>query len=450
MSTVFIDNLSEDVWQFIESLASSDVRRAEIGENSALSDRNYLGLSAEFPDGIKYFAPEAIDATFADYVNSLFGGIKPTVLTPRNHRGQLSEDILNEPRLLKELGAIRDMILISYCSSRPFYRLINKLRLDYGVNLTTPEAPALDRWQVTVNTYGTKAGLRQVLAKESGILGKILPKGEIAQGKAEIVAATTRIINHQRGVVIKTNKGHAGMGVVVITPTEVKLYRNSWEKYVLSRLEASNGFWEMFPVVVETYIPTDKTIAGGFPNVECRINHLGQVEILYVCGMRLHNCVFAGLEAYDGLLPSEYQQQVLEIGTALGNQLAARGYRGYFDIDFMVDISGKLYISELNVRRTGGTWAISVCERLFGKSYGTGRYIATNLVHVPKLASRSFEQVRQVLCPVLLGAGQGDEQGVILASSNLVAQEKLQYLLVAKDKDNADKLEQNILRLLEE
>jgi len=48
-TTVFIDNMSEDVWPFIAALDSEEARRAEIEENVALTDRQYLGVRAEFP-----------------------------------------------------------------------------------------------------------------------------------------------------------------------------------------------------------------------------------------------------------------------------------------------------------------------------------------------------------------------------------------------------------------
>ena len=42
--------------------------------------------------------------------------------------------------------------------------------------------------------------------------------------------------------------------------------------------------------------------------------------------------------------------------TMVGNQLAAEGYRGYFDLDFLIDQDdGSVYLGELNPRVTGAS-----------------------------------------------------------------------------------------------
>ena len=39
-----------------------------------------------------------------------------------------------------------------------------------------------------------------------------------------------------------------------------------------------------------------------------------------------------------------------------GNQLLAEGYRGYFDLDFLIDTdSGEVYLGELNPRICGAS-----------------------------------------------------------------------------------------------
>ena len=51
----------------------------------------------------------------------------------------------------------------------------------------------------------------------------------------------------------------------------------------------------------------------------------------------------------------------------MGEQYAKAGYRGYYDVDFIAGRGGELFITESNVRRTGGTHVYAVASRLFGK-----------------------------------------------------------------------------------
>ncbi len=446
-TTVFVDNMSEDVWPFIAALDSDNARHAEIDENVALTDRQYLGVRAEFPKDLLFVAPTAIEPAFVHYVDELVDGSKPQVMVPKNHSGQLSLDIMDDQRLFAVIEGLSQIRLASYCSSQPLYRFINAIS-STRKTISLPETPEEQDWQHTVGLFGTKAGLRKALTANP-INGIEMAPGVVVEGKNAIVAASLKRIATHGGAVIKTNKGHAGMGVVIIRPEDLPKDTSEYEHFIRQALIASNGYWELFPAIVEAYIPADREIGGGFPNVECRVNDSGDVEVLFVCGMRVKGGVFAGVEMVQHVLPPQCEAMVREVGVRLGSRYAQAGYRGYFDIDFIADKSGKLHVCESNVRRTGGTWAYRVAKRLFGNDFPADRYFVTNLMSLSNQAYYRFDSLMKRLKTVSFTANEPEKAGMIVASANLLRQGKLNYMVVAKNKSEAAEIEREIAYLLE-
>lgn len=65
---------------------------------------------------------------------------------------------------------------------------------------------------------------------------------------------------------------------------------------------------------------------------------------------------WCGNELYDGAFSSQIRQQVLRKTQALGDALYKRGYRGYFEVDYLIDQDTQaVYLGELNARITGIT-----------------------------------------------------------------------------------------------
>jgi hypothetical protein len=122
--------------------------------------------------------------------------------------------------------------------------------------------------------------------------------------------------------------------------------------------------------VVESYIKPDFSIGGGCPNIEGRVHENGRVELLFFCGMRINeHGVFQGVEIKDDVLPRRIKNAFDRIGKFIGKLYGKYGYRGYFDIDFLAGADGKLYLTESNIRRTGGTYSYYASKRLFGKKF---------------------------------------------------------------------------------
>ena len=63
---------------------------------------------------------------------------------------------------------------------------------------------------------------------------------------------------------------------------------------------------------------------------------------------------WCGNELYDAAFSPDIRSQVQRKTEAMGNALYQRGYRGYFELDYLIDQeSGEVYLGELNARITG-------------------------------------------------------------------------------------------------
>lgn len=65
---------------------------------------------------------------------------------------------------------------------------------------------------------------------------------------------------------------------------------------------------------------------------------------------------WCGNEIFPNAFSEKIQRQARNATRAFGNQLLKEGYRGYFELDFLLDLdSDKLYLGELNPRITGAS-----------------------------------------------------------------------------------------------
>lgn len=63
---------------------------------------------------------------------------------------------------------------------------------------------------------------------------------------------------------------------------------------------------------------------------------------------------WCGNELYDAAFSADIRRQVQQKTQAMGDALYKRGYRGYFELDYLIDLdSNEVYLGELNARITG-------------------------------------------------------------------------------------------------
>ena len=447
-TTVYIWNMSEDVWPFIQAISDEKVREHEVSENAYLGDRELFSFASE--EHIIFITPKPISPEFLEYFQQVSGVKDVTIVVPKKHSGLICEDILNDKKiisLLKQAGEkSKRLMLVSYATTFQFLHLVDELKKQ-GIIIFTPEAPETeDAW--TVNFFGSKGGIRQLAQKSSAAEPDfIMADGLICSNPTDAAKIAAKKYIKNNGVVLKTNKGHSGAGVLIFRPGELPTTYIECEKAILAIL-GQDTYWTMFPIIIEDFVAVNPAVGGGSPSIEFRIYKSGRIDFLYMCGMRLtRDGVFHGVEiAYD-VVPSKLAATMIDTGFFIAEQYREAGYRGYFDVDFVIDKNGHHFVTESNVRRTGGTYVYELAQRLLGKDFMYQSYILSNTQgQLPSGKTYSFSDIKRQLSSVLFD--KKSKEGVVIASENLLQQHMLAYIVFGKTKKRALELEEKMQTLI--
>ncbi|WP_239516199.1 GNAT family N-acetyltransferase [Streptomyces sp. ICC4] len=199
-----------------------------------------------------------------------------------------------------------------------------------------------------------------------GLFGRILAEGGHpsitlpAQWRADTRRAAVRLLAARaragKSTVLKSEHGVGGSGTTVVGPERVRAAGGA--RAVLRALPRG-------PLLVEEYVsgpadraePRDLTY-DGFVDARGRVHEVGGAV------MDVADGGYRGATVGPGVVPGWAQEPLLAFGKAVGRELAAAGYRGWFDVDFVADGGGRLAPTETNLRLTGPSVAFMVAARL--------------------------------------------------------------------------------------
>lgn len=447
-ATVYISNLSEDVWPFISAISDPVARRSEIEENASLSDRDLFTLARE--NHVLFVTPRPVSQEFLRYYRDMTGIQDFEVVATRVHTGEICRDILQDSDVMDAIVRVanssRRVELISYATSIQFLQLAAELK-HLGLTVITTEAPnEEDAW--TVNFYGSKSGIRQLAQSSAAVEPDlIMPTGLIVSGIVDAARVAANKYRQYQGVVIKTNKGHSGAGILIFRPGELPNEYHLCEETILAHLK-KDAYWDMFPIVIEDFIDVNPNIGGGFPNIEYLIHKNGKVDFLYYCALRVtREGVFKGVEINNDVIPEKQAAQLIDTGFYIAEQYAREGYRGYFDVDYVAGKNGKLYVTESNVRRTGATHVYHMAEKFFGHDFMHKTYILSNNGYALQDKSlTTFSSMQEKLKPILFT--RKTREGLVIVSENMLTRHQLMYIIFGDTKKRALEIEAEMERLL--
>ncbi|CAM2006084.1 peptide ligase PGM1-related protein [Acanthopleuribacter pedis] len=324
---------------------------------------------------IIYVSSQAIAPTVIDYFLNLLHGV------PFHHaRGRLrllncydasptplAQKILQRPRLLQR---IRDEIGdpgTAHLSCFNATELERTLAVQLGIPIYGCDPDLLH--------FGSKSGGRDCF-KEAGIL---MARGhENLRDAQDIFEALADLRRNQPGLrkaVVKLNEGFSGEGNALFRYQDCpENAPAAWFRdTVPQRLqcEAKNEHWDSFAAkfqrmggIVEAWIEGEEKCS---PSVQCRINPLGEVEVVSTHdqvlggpgGQIFLGCTFPAGDAY--------RQSIQEAGAKVGAVLAERGVIGRFALDFITVKQGDTwcnYAIEINLRKGGTTHPFMMLEYL--------------------------------------------------------------------------------------
>lgn len=458
--SINIDNITEDIGGFAQYLPSK-MLADEIAENANLGQRS---LFTVFRDNAILVMPVKPSDEYLAYYKSIFG-YAPMILTPSvEHSGSVCNDVLKDQKVFRQ---IRSMLrstatteLVSYSATPEFYALEAALRGELIPNknrLLLPEAPQT-KPEIDM---GTKSFLRKLYddnKQEANRHGFYMPEGKVFENDydaaieyaLDLYETRDRDTNEEKQrVVLKTDKGHAGMGVLIIgSGKESKLAGETREERRADlRKRMTEDYWRNQSIVVEEFIEADEAMGGGFPSPEYFIDDNGP-RFLYTCGMSVTaEGVFRGVQIHKDLFPPAIDKKIRAAIEFCSHLLWKAGYRGYHDLDLIIDKKGNVYIDEVNLRRTGGTHTHETAVKLFGSNYiDSVALISENTYPFQYGGQLTFPDLYNLLEPIMFTPEKG--WGVFICGDASFASHMLGYIIVGSDIKEAKGIQSEFEKLL--
>jgi len=429
--TVVLHNNLEAFYPFL--------RKAD--DPQVVGRRYYRGDRALFWLGRDKLVFTSRPVPHAAYVREQLGYHGTHVLSPDQASPFLSCDILREPRLLGQLvayaGAGRTVQLIPYATTREFVELVQVLRRECGIRVVLPESPQPEA--LWVRDYAdTKAGFRALTGACLSDADRLLPEGVICKSPAQAAEVARWFGGRGQACVIKADGGESGIGHVLVTPEEC---RDAGE--LAARLTAS-PFLRDDLAIVERLIDSPKAIS---PSLEFFVPPAGQGEPQ---STYLSNQLFLSFGDFGGVAIDRTLQEapwygdLAASGQRIAHRLQALGYVGHFDLDGIVDECNRLYLLEVNARRTGGTHAHEFARFRFGPGYAD----AVTLLCYNKMPSGSITDWAGLALALgdLLYRVESDRRGVVVTVTSALASHEFGCIIVASDMAGALAVQDELCR----
>ncbi len=281
----------------------------------------------------------------------------------------LSKEIINNKKLWAEIVKIikdnPDISLSPYAITDSFLDLINRLK-ELKLKFNVYEKPGIsDEW--IIRYLDSKIGSRTEIDK---IKDKNIntPQSIVCRNLKEVTSVAEWFFKRNLSCVIKTNFGESGWGTLMIKKTEHTLWQGALIK--IKKEFKKDSIWGSNLFLVEEYISSARGISGGCPSAELFLSDKGS-RITYICDQIVtKEGHFLGITLGKESLDEKVKNRIYKSAILVGKRFWDLGYRGFFDIDFVLSKKGKIpYIIETNMRRTGGTHVYDAVKNIFGKNW---------------------------------------------------------------------------------
>lgn len=321
-----------------------------------------------------------VDDSIIDYYLHLLPGItgyharqRLTLLSCYDaSRISLTEKILQRPRLVQRIRNAIKYPELSHLVCFNETTAEKQLAMELGI--------AVYGCEPSLYYLGTKSGSRRIFKK----LNLNLPAGlEDLHTETEIAWALAQLKRDNPGLrkaVIKMNDGFSGEGNAIYrygdSPDSAENIQASMQQQI--SIVAANVSYPVFLEkfnnmggIVEAFIDGD---IKASPSVQCRINPLGESEIISTHDQLLggeSGQVFLGATFPASI---EYTREIAETGKLVAEELQRYGVLGRFSIDFIsVKEAGswKHYPIEINLRKGGTTHPFLMLEFLTGGRFNS-------------------------------------------------------------------------------
>ena len=151
------------------------------------------------------------------------------------------------------------------------------------------------------------------------------------------------------------------------------------------------------------------------------------------------------MEIGKDALSEALTRKLTRIGNIIGRWYWELGYRGFFDIDFIISKDGGIYVVETNTRRTGGTHTYDLARHLFGNGWESETYLLSHDSFRYSKRRMDAEALLQKVKPILYPM-MGEKKGIIVT---LISEWSpvMGYIVIASNPDEGRELQKRLFRL---
>lgn len=442
IKTVFISNVLESFYRTYQELPAKQrqywMRYDSMEGNRALF---YKG------DDKVIITPYLINPKHLHTICQLMGWKNVANLSPAHSSYSICEDCMVNRLKLQLVDLIKSnpgIDIIPYRATPEFYRLISFLEKQ---KLKFKTSETVDKEQEFILKYShCKRGFRHLWSKALASSGKKLkisiPEGFITGNKEEAMEAAWWFQQQKRSFVIKYNKGTQGIGILINRQDQLPHDRKKFIKLFNNRLAAK--FWDEPSIIVEEFIPADKSYLGGSPSIEFFIDIDGKVIPTYAAEQILDDDkkTFRGVYIHREVMEHPHIKTAFAAGMFFGKELAYLGYKGIFDVDLVISHKNKLYAVESNMRRTGGTHVHEAAETLLGKDYWQHYHVIGEDMILPKTANLNYDKSFNLLKEFFYN--KQAQRGLIFCNPDMLLVNLLNLIFIAKTSEDIHQLRQAV------
>lgn len=409
VKTIIIANIAEAFEDTINKIKDTNQKIKRIQTEHSLCDRTLLWEG----DDKLVITPFKVSTEIFELNKKIFGFKNVNNLYPTNVGISLSDSIRNDKELFKKLCTfIRNnpgVRISPYCITEKFIKLIECLA-EKDLKFSVAEMPNNESiWLVSY--LDSKVGSRIEMNRIEGI-HKNVPESVVCKNQNEAVNVAVWFYRKNRSCVLKANFGESGWGTFFIKK-EYFNNENEIVKYIHKEFN-SDSIWNNDLILVEEYITPNKKISANSPSVELYLSDNG-VKITYLCGQVLGvGGDFLGVAMGINLLDNKIKNELQKISLKVGKKFWKLGYRGFFDIDFVLSNNKTPFIIETNMRRTGGTHVYDAAKKILGRNWKKNYFIMSqdNFYYGDKKLNKNkvMDKMKEIMYPI-----EDKKEGVIVS-----------------------------------
>jgi len=344
-STVQIVNVGNTAYeQFGSPRPLAACNDLMVADERLLSQKSAFWLSPEgWPQIALVGAPYLPDTT-TRLSNAWYRGRVPLFITPSRRTTSICHDFLSDERskrmLLEALDERKEVLLSPYVMTGQVRKVASYLmKQGFDVRCTGSFDPT-----VSVLSSKTRAHSEVFTPLEGAVVRR--PRCVSVSGLDDVGAT---VAAHERPVsgkwVLKADRSIGGVGVFVLPDSSIR------DRMVVAEMLTAKGYNDAFiepPFILEEFI--EHVLS---PTADAFVSPTGQVHHAGLALQRLFDDrYYTGFYATEALSGAAWFSQVSETVDAVGQQLSALGYHGFYNLDFVVDQDDCAFVVEINLRRS--------------------------------------------------------------------------------------------------